>query len=163
MAESDAGKTRVSPVNVDAMAPVVCMSETFIHAPVAAVWEVLSDLSHWPAWNRSVSSIHVAGHVEPGTPFKWVAWGARIRSRLQQVDPPHTIAWTGRTLGLDAIHIWHLDGKDDGTSVRTEESYEGLLARLFPDFMTRALQKTLDQALDELKTESQSRSGWPHS
>ena len=53
------------------------------------------------------------------------------------------IAWTGKTLGIKAIHAWELKPRNDATRVRTEESYEGLVARLFRG----SLQKTLDRAL----------------
>jgi hypothetical protein len=49
----------------------------------------------------------------------------------------------GKTLGISAIHYWWLEPRDGKTFVRTEESYEGLVARLFRG----RLQKTLDQAL----------------
>jgi hypothetical protein len=63
------------------------------------------------------------------------------------------IAWTGKTLGIKAIHFWHFEPRNGRTFVRTEESYDGLIARL----LRRSLQKTLDRALAEglgfLKTE----------
>jgi len=81
----------------------------------------------------------------PGTVFRWKAGPGTITSTIQRVERPRSIAWTGRTLGIKAIHFWHFDGRDGGTFVRTEESYEGLVARL----LRRSLQKTLDRALDD--------------
>jgi hypothetical protein len=46
-------------------------------------------------------------------------------------------------LGIKAIHFWYLEPRNGRTFVRTEESYDGLVARLF----RRPLQKTLDRAL----------------
>ncbi|MGH2932800.1 MAG: SRPBCC family protein, partial [Gaiellaceae bacterium] len=52
---------------------------------------------------------------------------------------------------------YRLEPRDGKTSVRTEESYEGLIARLFRG----PLQKTLDEALEEglrhLKAEAERR------
>jgi hypothetical protein len=66
-----------------------------------------------------------------------------ITSTIGRVEPPRLIAWSGKTLGISAIHYWWLEPRDGKTFVRTEESYEGLVARLFRG----RLQKTLDQAL----------------
>jgi hypothetical protein len=55
------------------------------------------------------------------------------------------IAWTGKTLGIKAIHFWHFEPRNGLTFVRTEESYDGLLAGI----LRRSLQKTLDRALAE--------------
>jgi hypothetical protein len=80
-----------------------------------------------------------------GTVFRWKAGPGTIKSTIQRVERPHLIAWTGRTLGIDAIHFWHFEARDGATFVRTEESYEGLVSRL----LRRPLQKTLDRALDD--------------
>lgn len=42
-----------------------------------------------------------------------------------------TFVWTGLTLGINAIHIWRLERKDSETIVKTEESWEEILARIF--------------------------------
>ena len=58
--------------------------------------------------------------------------------------PARLIAWSGRTLGIRAFHVWRLE--EDGTTlVQTEESYEGLVARV----LRRPLRKTLDKALTD--------------
>lgn len=77
--------------------------------------------------------------------FRWRAGPGTITSTLERVEEPRLIAWTGRTLGITAIHFWHLQPRDGTTLVRTEESYEGLVATL----LRRYLKKTLDTALAE--------------
>ena len=75
-----------------------------------------------------------------------------------RVEPPRLIAWTGRTFGIKADHVYTVEPRDGKTLVRTEESYDGLVSRLFRG----PLQKTLDQALAEglryLKAEAERRS-----
>lgn len=99
----------------------------------------------------------IQGDVVPGTVFRWKAGPGTITSTIQCVEPPRQIAWTGKTLGIDAIHFWHLDPCNGVTYVRTEESFEGLVARLF----RRSLQKTLDRSLADglasLRTEVERR------
>jgi hypothetical protein len=66
-----------------------------------------------------------------------------IESTIQRVERPRLIAWTGKTLGTKAIHFRYLEPREGKTYVRTEESYEGLVTRLF----RRPIRKTLDRAL----------------
>jgi uncharacterized protein YndB with AHSA1/START domain len=124
-------------------APVVSSVELEIDAPVEAVWDVLVAIDEWPAWNPDVKSVSIEGPASEGTSFRWKAGPSTIRSTIVQVDRPRLIAWTGRTLGIHAVHVWRLERRDSGTLVRTEESYEGVVARI----LRRPLQKTLDKAL----------------
>jgi uncharacterized protein YndB with AHSA1/START domain len=133
------------PAGINESAPVVSRSEIEIAAPPDAVWDVVTDFERWPSWLRDVKSMSVEGPVAPGTVLRWKAGPGTITSTIQRVERPRLIAWTGRTLGIDAIHFWHFEERDGGTFVRTEESYDGLTARL----LRRSLQKTLDTALDD--------------
>jgi uncharacterized protein YndB with AHSA1/START domain len=138
-------------------APAVGRSEIEIDAGPEVVWEVLTAFERWPSWNPDVKSMSIEGAVAEGTVFRWKAGPGTITSTLRRVEPPRVIAWTGKTLGIDAIHVYTLEPDDGGTVVRTEESYEGLVARL----LRRSLQKTLDRALADglryLKTEAEGR------
>jgi hypothetical protein len=149
--------TTIPPTGINERAPVVGASEIEIAASPEAVWDVLTALEDWPSWNRDVKSMTVQGDVVPGTVFRWKAGPASITSTIQLVERPRVIAWTGKTLGINAIHFWHLEPRDGKTHVRTEESYDGLVARL----LRRSLQKTLDRALADglryLKAEVESR------
>jgi hypothetical protein len=142
---------------IDEQAPVVGASEIEIAASPEAVWAVLTDFERWPSWNRDVKSMAIQGPVAPGSVFKWKAGPGTITSTLERVEPPSLIAWTGQTLGIDAVHFWHLEPRDRKTLVRTQESYRGLVARLF----RRPIQKTLDRALADgltyLKAEAEAR------
>jgi len=133
------------PAGINESAPVVSRSEIEIAAAPEAVWEVVTAFERWPSWLRDVKSMSIEGPVAPGTVFRWRAGPGTITSTIQRVERPRLIGWTGRTLGIDALHFWHFEARDGGTFVRTEESYEGLVARL----LRRPLQKTLDRALDD--------------
>ena len=128
---------------INQRAPVVGSGEIEIAADATAVWDVLTAVERWPTWNPDVKSVSLQGAVAPGSVFRWKAGPSTITSTIRRVEPPRLIAWTGKTLGIDAIHFWRLEPREGTTLVRTEESYEGLPARL----LRRPLQKTLDNAL----------------
>jgi len=144
-------------VDVNLKAPAVGKAEALIEAPIGTVWGILSDLERWPTWNKGVSKIKVNGPIQAGTSFEWAGNGSKIVSRLEVVDPPHRIAWSGKTLGIRATHVWELTKKGTGTLVHTEESFEGPVARLFRGFARKTLAKALAQGITSLKTEAESR------
>jgi uncharacterized protein YndB with AHSA1/START domain len=124
-------------------APVASAAEGLIDAPIERVWAVLTAIDEWPAWNPDVRSASLDGPVSEGSIFRWKAGPGTITSRVEHVDRPRLIAWTGRTLGIRAVHVWRLEEQDGRTRVRSEESYDGLVARL----LRRRLQTMLDTAL----------------
>jgi hypothetical protein len=125
------------------------------------VWEVLTAVEQWPAWNPDVRSVSIVAPLARGSTFRWKAGPGTISSRVEHLDRPRLIAWSGRTLGIRAFHIWRLERQNGSTLVRTEESYDGLVARL----LRRSLQKTLDAALADgahyLKTEAEKTASIP--
>jgi uncharacterized protein YndB with AHSA1/START domain len=140
-------------------APVRSRREIEIAAPPEIVWDVLTRFEEWPQWNREVKSMSFDGPVAPGSEFGWKAGPGRIASTLEQVEPPRLISWRGRTMSIRAMHEWHLEPRDGGTSVQTEETFSGLLARLFRGQLQKTLDKSLEEGLEHLKGEAERRAG----
>jgi uncharacterized protein YndB with AHSA1/START domain len=142
---------------INESAPVVGRSEIEIAAAPEAVWEVLTSFESWPSWLRDVKSMSVEGPIAAGTIFRWKAGPGTITSTIQRVERPRLIAWTGRTIGIKAIHFWHFEARDGATFVRTEESYEGLTARLLRGSLQKTLDRALVDGLQDLKAEVERR------
>jgi carbon monoxide dehydrogenase subunit G len=147
---------------IDPGAPVVAESELEIEAGPEAVWDVLTDVERWPTWNPDVKSASLQGAVTEGSTFRWKAGPGTIKSTIRHVERPSVIAWTGSTFGIKANHVYFLEGRGTTTLVKTSESYDGLVARVF----RRQLKKTLDRALVDglrcLKAELETRAGDGH-
>lgn len=150
-------RKREAPAGINTAAPVVAVDEIEIEAPPEAVWDVLTDFEAWPAWNRDVKSMAIDGDVSAGTVFRWKAGPSTITSTIRRVERPQLIAWTGKTLGVRAIHFWHLAPRDGQALVRTEESYQGLLARVFSGRLRKTLETALADGLADLKSEVERR------
>lgn len=146
-------------MNVDENAPVFARSEIQVEAAPEIVWGLMADIEGWPVWNPDVKSASLRGEVTEGTEFRWKAGPGTITSTLRRVDPPRLMAWTGKTLGIRAIHVWRLEPRDGKTLVRTEESWEGLLSRVLRGAFQRTLEKALTSGLQSLKREAERRSG----
>jgi hypothetical protein len=121
------------------------------------VWDVLTAFDRWPSWNPEVKSMSIQGTVGEGSVFRWKAGPGTITSTIRRVEPSRLIAWTGKTLGIRAIHFWWLEPRDGRTFVRTEESYDGLVARLLRGRVQKALDSGLEGGLQHLKAEAERR------
>jgi hypothetical protein len=135
--------------------------EIEIAAPTEVVWEVLIGFEQWPQWNPEVKSMSLKGPVEPGTEFRWKSGPGTIISTLEQVDPLGYIRWRGRTLSIKALHEWRFEPSNDGTHVESDESFSGLLARLFRGSLQKTLDRSTESGLEHLKRESERRAATP--
>jgi uncharacterized protein YndB with AHSA1/START domain len=142
-------------MEINDQAPVRARREVEIGATADVVWDVLTDVDAWPRWNAEVKSATVAGAVAPGAEFRWKAGPGTIQSRIERTERPRLLAWTGRTFGMSAIHVWRLEPGDGGTRVTTEESMEGLPARVLRGMVQKNLDRSLDAWLRGLKAESE--------
>ena len=76
---------------------------------------------------------------------------------LQRVDRPRVLAWTGSTLGIKAIHVHVLEARGGNTFVKSEESYDGLVVRIFRGLLQQRLDVALANGLRHLKVEAERR------
>jgi uncharacterized protein YndB with AHSA1/START domain len=135
--------------------PVFGTAEIDVAAPAETVWRVLTDLDRWPDWQPDVESMSVNGPFAAGTVFRWKAGPRTIVSRIEQVEPLRLVAWSGKTLGVKATHVWHFEQLDQATHVRTEEALRGTVARLLRGSLQKTLDTALEKGLENLKTEAE--------
>ena len=144
-------------MDIDRKAPVQFKGEVEIAADPETVWKVLATIDRWPDWNPDIKSVSLDGSVAKETRFRWKTGAWKIVSVIQNVKRARLLAWTGRMMGIKAVHAWHLEPRGAGTLVLNEESWDGLVARL----LRRSLQKALDKAnvswLGYLKAEAERR------
>ena len=150
-----------SPLDINRGAPATAAGEQLIDADPDTVFSVISAIDEWPSWNPDVKSAVLEGPVEQGTVFRWKAGASSLTSQLEVVDPPSEIAWTGRTMGITAIHIFRFEARDGRTFASSEESWDGLLPRLLRGWSRRTLEKGIEDVLSHLKAESERRAARP--
>lgn len=138
-------------------APATAAGELQIDAYPQTVFAVMSAIEGWPSWNPDVKSVVVEGPVQPGTVFRWKAGPSTLVSTLHVVEPPEEIGWTGKTMGIRAIHVFRFHARGEGTLARSEESWEGLLASLLKGYSRRTLENGIGSVLAHLKVEAERR------
>jgi hypothetical protein len=144
-------------VDADHGAPVCESGDIVIGARPEVVWDTLTDLRTWPEWMPGVKAMQVDPPVRVGTTFTWKAGPGTIRSEIVESERPYRVAWKGRTLGIDAVHVWRMTPDGDTTRVSTEESWSGLLPRALRGPTAKTLKKTLDDGLAALGKEAERR------
>jgi uncharacterized protein YndB with AHSA1/START domain len=144
-------------MEINRNAPATAQGELQIAADPQTVFAVLSAIDQWPSWNPDIKSVTLQGPVQPGTGFRWKSGPSTLTSTLQVVDPPQEIGWTGRTMGIKAVHVFRFQGRDGGTLARSEESWEGVLASLLKGYSRRSLDKAIRSVLSHLKVEAERR------
>jgi hypothetical protein len=139
-------------VDADRRAPVFSEGRIEIAASPEALWDLMADIERWPSWNPDVREASLLGDLAEGTRFRWKAGPGTITSTLRVVDRPRAIGWTGRTFGIDAIHLWRFEPSGDTTVASMEESFDGLVARLLRRRLQKQLDATTKAGLENLKS-----------
>jgi hypothetical protein len=134
----------ITAMGINEAAPVIASGEVRVAADANTIWEMMTSIDRRPEWNEDVASATLHGRLAPGSKFIWRAGKLTITSTISQVDGPRILAWTGRTMGIKAIHIWQIVELDKETLVKTEESWEGVLPRMLPNLMQKMLKRSID-------------------
>lgn len=138
---------------INSKAPVICRVKILINSHSVDVWKVLTDIEKWPSWQPDLKSTVVSGPVAAGTVFSWKTGGMKIKSELHAVEPYTLFGWTGKALGIYAIHNWTITELNNQTEILVEESMEGILARLLKPVLKNTLLKSNQTWLNSLKKE----------
>lgn len=143
-------------------------TDVHIDATPERVWEVLTDLAAFPAWNPFI--VRAEGVLAPGgrLTLRLQPVGGRamtMRPRLVEVDVPRRLRWRG-TVGvpglMDAEHTFTLEPRGSGTRLVHREDFRGVLVpllaasldrRTLPAFvaMNEALKRRAEHAPSHLR------------
>ncbi len=138
-------------IPINNQAPVKSGSKIEIAAPVGKVWQVLTDINHWPSWQGDVTEAKLNGNLREGAEFKWKAGGLSFISQIHTMHPQTSFGWTGKTIGASAIHNWFFREEAGKTVVTVEESLQGVFPRLFRKYFQSNLDRGVQKNLSELK------------
>jgi hypothetical protein len=144
-------------MNIDKNAPLVGKKEVIINASLEKVWKIQTDINGWPSWQKNVSEARLKGELKKGTKFFWKAMGMKITSILEEVEPKKKIGWSGKSLGMSAVHIWYFEKEGNNTRVVTEEFLSGIFPKIIKLFKPNFLEQSLENSLEELKKTSEKK------
>jgi uncharacterized membrane protein len=100
-----------------------------IDAPTETVWNVITDVEHWPDWTRSITTLK---RLDAGP----LAVGSRARIKqpkllpalwtVTRMDPGRSFTWMSRMPGLRAIGYHAVRPSDNGSDVTLVVLFEGI-------------------------------------
>ena len=139
-----------SPTN----SPVLARNEIRTGLSPERIWPVLIDAVAWPRWYANARDVVLeSGHdrLADGLTFRWVTFGMRITSTVDQFVPARRLGWSGKGLGSAGYHRWELTPTGDGGClIVTEEVQQGLLARLLAPLVRRSIERQHQKWLEGL-------------
>lgn len=118
----------------DLEAPVSEFSETIdIAASAERIWEVMADVTRWPEWTASITSVTLDAN-------QWFREGTRARIRqpglppatwvITELDPRRGFTWVSRSPGVKATARHAIEPSGAGCTVTLSVRYEGALGPL---------------------------------
>jgi hypothetical protein len=140
---------------INQQAPVMCRKSIAIQASPEKVWNLITRINEWELWQTDIENVTLHGELKPGTTFTWKTGGAKIKSTIHTVNPFSHFGWTGKTVGLYAIHNWIIVQQHEMIIVSVEESMEGILARIFKKTFNKNLEQGMERWLTLLKQASE--------
>jgi uncharacterized protein YndB with AHSA1/START domain len=149
-------------MEINREAPLVARKQIFIKAPPQIVWNTHTDINNWSRWQPDITASKLESLLTVGSVFRWKSGGLSVTSTIQVIAPNQEIAWSGKSLGAHAKHIWTLTPQDNGTLVTTKESLEGWSIRLMKLVNANFLDKSLETWLQKLKTEAERQATKPN-
>jgi len=142
-------------MTINQEAPVIQTKEIFINAAPEKVWDVLTNIKNWGAWNNRIKKARLKDALKVGTVFTWKTNGSKIKSKIHTYKTNQILGWTGKAFGAKAIHNWYLEPIENGTRIKVEESMEGWIIQLMKNKMNSILKEDMFFWLEQLKRESE--------
>jgi uncharacterized membrane protein len=138
---------------------MITESSIEIDATASLVWDVFSDVEHWPEWTASVTQL--VGLDGPG-----IAVGKRFQIKqpklptlvweVTDVDPGASWTWVQRSPGGSTIAHHTLTPVSEGrTLVRQALDQQGLAGAIVGRLMRRTTQRYLKMEAQGLKVRSE--------
>jgi short-subunit dehydrogenase/uncharacterized protein YndB with AHSA1/START domain len=117
--------------------PVVVYNEALIPAPVATVWDLLTDYERWPSWYRACRWVRPEARASKGAgaAFRWKAHPVELQSTVVAAERHRLFAFTADGTGVRARRSFTLAPTADGagtvvTSYETQTGWMPWLGRL---------------------------------
>jgi uncharacterized membrane protein len=140
-----------------------------IDAPPQLVWDVFTDVEHWPDWTASVTSLVGldAPTLAVGRRFAIKQPGmAKLVWKVTEIDPGRSWTWVQRSPGVLVSARHDVTARPDGgTLVRQQLDQRGVLGALVGRLMVKKTKRFLDLEARGLKARSEqlSRADGAHS
>jgi uncharacterized membrane protein len=130
-----------------------------IDAPPKLVWQVFSDVEHWPDWTASVTSLvgHDGADLAVGKRFSIKQPGlSKLVWKVTEIDSGSSWTWVQRSPGVNvSARHWVIPQPDGRTLVRQELEQRGMIGALVGRMMLKKTKRFLELEAQGLKNQSE--------
>jgi uncharacterized membrane protein len=130
-----------------------------IDAPPRLVWDVFSNVEHWPDWTASVTSLvgQDGSALAVGRGFAIKQPGMqKLTWKVTDIEPGTSWTWVQRSPGVNVIARHYVTARPGGgTLVRQELDQRGFLGALVGRMMIRKTKRFLELEAQGLKARSE--------
>ena len=130
-----------------------------VDAPAQVVWEIFSDVEHWPDWTESVTSLvgHDGPNLAVGKQFSIKQPGmAKLKWKVTEIEPGSSWTWVQRSPGVNvSARHWVIPRPDGRTLVRQQLEQRGVVGALVGRMMLAKTKRFLEQEARGLKAWSE--------
>jgi uncharacterized membrane protein len=130
-----------------------------IDAPTQLVWDVFTDVEHWPDWTPSVTSLigQNGSALAVGRGFAIKQPGMqKLIWKVTDIEPGTSWTWAQRSPGVHVTARHYVTARPGGgTLVRQELDQRGFLGALVGWLMVRKTRRFLQQEAQGLKARSE--------
>jgi len=97
-----------------------------IHAPAEKVWDILVDIESWPEWQGTTYMNPITPlPLRQGSVFETKLSGMKGTITVTKADRPKKLVWSGRSLGVKAVHEWEFQEHEGKTTAVSREHVSG--------------------------------------
>src|SRR5262245_49935631 len=96
--------------------PIEVRNEIVIRASAEQIWNLLTDVAHWPSWYRACRWVRVESNENATQPmvFRWKAHPVELRSTVVTAFRPRSFTINADGLGVHADRTFTLRPTPDG-------------------------------------------------
>jgi uncharacterized protein YndB with AHSA1/START domain len=129
-----------------------------LQATAERIWDVLTDVKHYPEWVRDISAVDPpAGPEQRDSTFRFKLSGLTYSVTVLEAERPRRLTWYGVGNGLKTTHEWELVEAEGKTRVRNTEITSGWPATLAYPIVKRGMSRIEAKWLADLKHKAQDR------
>src|SRR5487761_757028 len=100
-------------------------NELEIAAAPENVWAWLVRAALWHTWYNNAADVMIRGgglELKTDSEFTWTTFGMKLRSKVEEFQPPERLAWSAYGSGFSGYHGWLIQKNAIGCHVITEEN-----------------------------------------
>ena len=89
------------------------------------LWDILADVKAWPEWQGTSYVDPPTARPQEGSTFAAELGGHTWNVTVTEADRPRRLVWSGRQMGLKAVHEWEFAEAGGRTQALSRDTISG--------------------------------------